>query len=250
MELRRIREAKEAAAAREKFEETKAQIAIAKAKREKAAEKAHAAKVRKMIEQDKAERKAAAEARRRRAAGESRADASTNVATTSTDNAATPKKEYDEALIVVRLPGGGGSIQSSFPVDATVAQVTEWARKESQADVKLMTTFPRKIYSADDQTKLSDINGMVRFCERFLISSLNNNQGSSRNVSRNALTQQMSWFYGFVLFVSVSIVVVYLLNKYASWRERHWLVLLGTGTGWFLAFAVAILLPIDISSVC
>ena len=60
----------------------------------------------------------------------------------------------------------------------------------------------------------------------------------------------MSWFYGFVLFVSVSIVVIYLLNKYASWRERHWLVLLGTGTGWFLAFAVAVLVPIDISSVC
>ena len=69
-------------------------------------------------------------------------------------------------------------------------------------------------------------------------------------------------------------VVTYFFNKYASWRERHWLVMTSVwiGTvheqkltpfcfllfvcvtlcvcaGWLIAFAIAVLVPVDLLSV-
>ena len=60
----------------------------------------------------------------------------------------------------------------------------------------------------------------------------------------------MALLNGILMLIMVSLVVTYLLNIYASWRERHWFIMFLAWTSWFIAFAVVFLLPVDVSSVC
>ena len=46
------------------------------------------------------------------------------------------------------------------------------------------------------------------------------------------------------------VLAVYLLHRYGNIRRQNPFVTVSTLTVWFLSFAIIVLLPIDVSSVC
>lgn len=148
----RIKSGKDLTEIRRKMEEEEMKKIVEERKREKQEEKAARERVRAQIEADKA-------ARRAKANNETTNTPPTPTPSTSSSKAKTtpetftPQKDYKETKIQLRLPDGS-TVVETFDKNETLAAVRLFVQlktNESIPDViSLMTTFPRKVFTAED----------------------------------------------------------------------------------------------------
>jgi len=88
------------------------------------------------------------------------------VPSTSTPTAtATPKTEFKECVLQIRLPDGN-KIQGNFKPEDNLHTVIQYIRestKDTRSTMSLMTTFPKKVYEGDSLlTTLKDADLVPR----------------------------------------------------------------------------------------
>jgi len=156
-ELMRRKGGKEAIDAKKKWEETQAKREEEKIKREKEEERRAKERIKQRIEQDKLERAAK---NRKEPAISAASPAATTTTTTTTAQQTPPtvvaqpaqQKTYNEAQVQVRLTDGT-TIKASFLPTDTLKQVfvyVETHRTDGRGAFSLMTTFPRKVYTKNE----------------------------------------------------------------------------------------------------
>ncbi|ORX52309.1 hypothetical protein DM01DRAFT_1336692 [Hesseltinella vesiculosa] len=138
---------------------------LAAKKQEKEDDRARRAKIKAQIEQDKLERKAKREAAKREQTGAA-VPAPTPV---SNLPPAAPKGNYTDARLQIRIPNANPLTQT-FSADSKLQQVFDFLVNEKgvAGSFTLGTTFPRKTFGPDDQTKtLKELN-LVPSCALIL----------------------------------------------------------------------------------
>lgn len=140
LEKSRRTQGKEAQSALQKWKESQAEREAMLKKKEKEEERRAKAKIREKIAQDKAER-----------AGKKQ-DVSHESIQTNQEAPNLPRKEYDEALIQIRLPDGNTFKATFKPNDPIRAVHSHIAFLTGNENFSLMTTFPKKIYSPRDSS--------------------------------------------------------------------------------------------------
>ncbi|XP_047019564.1 UBX domain-containing protein 1 [Helicoverpa zea] len=152
----RIKSGKEMQDARQRLQEQEMQKLVEQRRREKIEDQKARERVRAQIEADKQARKLAASGQPPAAA-----PAPAPVAPA----AAAPRVSYEQARIQLRLPDGK-ALAHTFGAKEQLAAVrlylqmnaSEYAQQDS---FKLMTTFPKKIFTSEDYDKPLDLLGLV-----------------------------------------------------------------------------------------
>jgi len=125
----------------EEYQKKQADLEALQKKRQKELDKLAHEKVMEQIRIDKLNREAE----------EARQKGQQVPSTTSTTTTATPKKEFKECVLQIRLPDGN-KLQGNFkPEDNfhTVIQFVRETTKDTRSTMSLMTTFPKKVYEGD-----------------------------------------------------------------------------------------------------
>ncbi|KAI8970617.1 ubiquitin-related domain-containing protein [Pilobolus umbonatus] len=122
-------------------------------RREKEADKKAKAKIKAQIEQDKKDRAAKKAAHKMAVDQQAEADAKEALASAGI------KKEYSEARIQVRVPGGA-PITHTFSATCPLSDVYDFLQSQGQpGPFHLSTTFPRKTFNEEDKSKsLKELN--------------------------------------------------------------------------------------------
>ncbi|XP_015598562.1 UBX domain-containing protein 1 isoform X2 [Cephus cinctus] len=158
-ERSRIRSGKEMAEARKKLEELEMKKLLEQRKREKEEEKLARQRVKAQIEADKAARKA-------KAMGTSpQAPLTAPVPSTasSTSLVSTPRKDYTETKLQIRLTNGQ-TLTETFGSKEQLSAVRlfiEINRTDSPGPFNLMTNFPKKVFMEEDYDTPLEVLGLV-----------------------------------------------------------------------------------------
>ncbi|XP_013149199.1 PREDICTED: UBX domain-containing protein 1 [Papilio polytes] len=152
----RIKSGKDLQDARLRLQEQEMQKLVEQRRREKIEDQKARERVRAQIEADKQARKLAA-------SGQKEAPAPAPVPPQPAP--AAPKVSYEQARIQLRLPDGQ-SLSHTFSAKEQLAAVRLYLQMNSQEfaqqeNFKLMTTFPKKIFTVDDYDKPLDLLGLV-----------------------------------------------------------------------------------------
>ncbi|ESO86202.1 hypothetical protein LOTGIDRAFT_207116 [Lottia gigantea] len=143
---------------KQKIEEDEIKKLAEQRRREKMEEKLARQKVKDEIEKDKRER--AAQAAKANSTSKSAAVSSPPAAAVSTP---VPAKTYDDCRLQIRLTNGQALTQS-FQAKESLAAVRlyiEMNRTDGSGSFSLMTSFPRKVFTAEDMDKPLDLLGLV-----------------------------------------------------------------------------------------
>ncbi|CAG9119543.1 unnamed protein product [Plutella xylostella] len=156
----RIKAGKDLQDARQRMQEQEMQKLVEQRRREKIEEQKARERVRAQIEADKQARKLAAAGK---TAQEAPAAAAPPVPVTNPNPA--PKVSYDQARIQLRLPDGR-TLTQTFGAKEQLAAVKLFlqmnaAEYTQEGSFKLMTSFPKKIFTADDFEKPLELLGLV-----------------------------------------------------------------------------------------
>ncbi|XP_034952379.1 UBX domain-containing protein 1-B [Chelonus insularis] len=154
----RIKSGKEMAEARKKMEELEMKKILEQRKREKEEDRLARQAIREKIEADKAARRAKAAAER----GET-LPATSPVASAPTSATPIPKRDYNETRLQIRLTNGD-ILTQNFGVKEQLSAVrlfVEMNRTDPPEPFDLLTTFPRKVFTADDYDTPLDVLGLV-----------------------------------------------------------------------------------------
>lgn len=155
----RIKSGKELQDARQRMQELEMQKLVEQRRREKIEDQRARERVRAQIEADKQARKLAA-------SGQAPPPAAAPVpASTPVINSnPAPKVSYDQARIQIRLPDGK-ALAHTFGAKEQLAAVRLYlnlhAQEFAEQDYKLMTTFPKKIFTSEDYDMPLDSLGLV-----------------------------------------------------------------------------------------
>uniref|UniRef100_A0A2A4JB84 UBX domain-containing protein n=1 Tax=Heliothis virescens TaxID=7102 RepID=A0A2A4JB84_HELVI len=154
----RIKSGKEMQDARQRLQEQEMQKLVEQRRREKIEDQKARERVRAQIEADKQARKLAA-------SGQAPAPAPAPAPVPPPPSAPAAKVTYEQARIQLRLPDGK-ALAHTFGAKEQLAAVrlylqmnaSEYAQQDS---FKLMTTFPKKIFTTEDYDKPLDLLGLV-----------------------------------------------------------------------------------------
>lgn len=156
-EKNRIKSGKDMTEARKKMEELEMKKILEQRKREKAEEKAARDRVRAQIEADKAARKAKDQNRSNNIVTQN-----DSVSPVSTSDVKSPAKEYTQTRIQIRLLDGS-TLTETFNVKEQLSAARVLIQMKTNIDTpfKLMTSFPRKVFSDDEYEKSLEDLGLV-----------------------------------------------------------------------------------------
>lgn len=164
-EKNRIRSGKEMSEARKKLEELEMKKLMEQRKREKAEEKEARQRVKAQIEADKAARRAkAAEAATVQSTVQSAASAATTHSLSpATSTSTMHRKDYTETRLQLRLTNGQTLTQSFGSKEqlSAVRLFIEMNRTDGTGPFRLMTSFPRKVFTDEDYDTPLDVLGLV-----------------------------------------------------------------------------------------
>ncbi|KAL0831575.1 hypothetical protein ABMA28_002361 [Loxostege sticticalis] len=153
----RIKSGKDMQDARLRLQEQEMMKLVEQRRREKIEDQKARERVRAQIEADKQARKLAA-------SGGAPAPAPVPVAPPVAAAAPAPRGSYDQARIQLRLPDGK-ALAHTFGAKEQLAAVRLYlqmnAQEYAQQDFKLMTTFPKKIFTTEDYEKPLELLGLV-----------------------------------------------------------------------------------------
>lgn len=159
-EKNRIRSGKDMAEARRKLEEEEMKKIVEQRKREKAEEKAARDRVKAQIEADKA-------ARREREGGAKAVEVAQvqPIQKPTQSVAATPPKDYRQTRIQIRMPDGQ-TMTETFDKNEQLAAVRLFVQLKTgdeagEIPLRMLTTFPRKVFSDDDFDLTLESLGLV-----------------------------------------------------------------------------------------
>jgi len=143
-ERKRRLEGKEAQAAMEKWKEQQAIKEAERIRREKEEEKRAKELIRKKIEQDKLER----QAQQRREISQSQSQQQSQ---SQSQPKPPPTTQYNECILQIRLTNGSILKGTFKPTDTinTVLNYIEKNRTDDQGPFQMMTTFPKKVFTAE-----------------------------------------------------------------------------------------------------
>ncbi|XP_072938531.1 UBX domain-containing protein 1-B [Epargyreus clarus] len=155
----RIKSGKDMQDARLRLQEQEMQKLVEQRRREKIEDQKARERVRAQIEADKQARKLAASGQKPPTPEPVAAPVPQPSATSA------PKVSYDQARIQLRLPDGK-SLTHTFGAKEQLAAVRLFLEMNSQEfgqhpNIKLMTTFPKKIFTSDDYDKPLESLGLV-----------------------------------------------------------------------------------------
>lgn len=159
-EKMRRAQGKDLTSVKQRMEEAEIKKIAEERRREKMDEKLARQRVKEQIEKDKADR-AAKFAKGGQQASPSQA--APTAAATPSSIASTEKKEYDQTRLQIRLTNGQ-AITQSFSAKEPLAAVrvyVEMNRTDGNGPFTLMTTFPRKVFTAEDMEKPLNQLGLV-----------------------------------------------------------------------------------------
>ncbi|KAL3269937.1 hypothetical protein HHI36_008994 [Cryptolaemus montrouzieri] len=154
-EKNRIKSGKELLEAKKKYEEQEMKKILDQRKREKEEERLARQRVKDQIEQDKL-------ARRAKFSGKPEETQSIKPVSVPASNPR-PASNYSEVRLQIRLTDGSSltqTFQAKEPLSA-VRLYIEMNRNDTEGPFNLMTTFPKKIFSADDYEKPLDTLGLA-----------------------------------------------------------------------------------------
>ncbi|XP_061729736.1 UBX domain-containing protein 1 [Cydia pomonella] len=154
----RIKSGKDMQDARLRLQEQEMQKLVEQRRREKIEDQKARERVRAQIEADKQARKLAA-------AGQPVPEAAPAPVAAAAPAASVPRASYDQARIQLRLPDGS-ALAHTFGAKEQLAAVKLYLQMNSQGyaaddSFKLMTTFPKKIFTPEDYEKPLELLGLV-----------------------------------------------------------------------------------------
>ncbi|CAG4985603.1 unnamed protein product [Parnassius apollo] len=156
----RIKSGKDLQDARQRLQEQEMQKLVEQRRREKIEDQKARERVRAQIEADKQARKLAALGRT-----EAPPPVAAPAPAINTPAAAGPAPTYEQARIQLRLPDGN-SLAHTFGAKEQLAAVRLYLQMHAQEfaqqdNFKLMTTFPKKVFTSDDYEKPLESLGLV-----------------------------------------------------------------------------------------
>ncbi|CAH0406812.1 unnamed protein product [Chilo suppressalis] len=156
----RIKSGKDLQDARQRLQEQEMMKLVEQRRREKIEDQKARERVRAQIEADKQARKLAASGQTASAP----VPAAPAPAPAAPAPASAPKANYEQARIQLRLPDGK-ALAHTFGAKEQLAAVRLYlqinAQEFAQQDFKLMTTFPKKIFTSEDYEKPLELLGLV-----------------------------------------------------------------------------------------
>lgn len=158
----RIRSGKDMSEAQRKMEELEMKKLVEQRKREKEDEKKARDRVKAQIEADKAARRAKMAELTGQTSPPAVAAAATQVTSPSTPTAPKEPKNYNNTKIQFRLLDGS-TVVETFDVKEPLSAARLFVQLKQGVDIpfKLMTTFPRKVFSDEDFEKPLEVLGLV-----------------------------------------------------------------------------------------